>query len=140
MRVFHYLNFKLELSMAAKKEIDLSPLVSAFLKAADNRDIETHEIKLLGIVGIKKLSIAARDEWVAEKGNSSTCLLQNAVCDPATGELVLQKIERTRLAELPTDVVDELIEKIFKHNGIKTQKEMNQQQSQELKNSEASQS
>lgn len=127
--------------MKTENTTELPVLASLFLSMADNREIETHEIEGLGKVGIKKLSIAARDEWVAESENSTVCLLQNAVCDADTGDLVLKKIAVDRLKELPTSVVDALVEKIFKHNGIKTVKEAREEkQSEELKNSNADQS
>lgn len=121
--------------------IGLTSVASLFLAAADHREIETHDIEGLGKVGIKKLSIAARDEWVASEKDSTICLLQNAVCDPDTGILVLKEIQLERLKELPTTIVDSLIEKIFKHNGMKTVKDLREeQQSVELKNSKADQS
>ena len=126
--------------MKTENTAELPVLASLFLSMADNREIETHEIEGLGKVGIKKLSIAARDEWVASDKDSTVCLIQNAVCDSETGELVLKKIAVDRLKELPTSVVDSLIEKIFKHNGIKTVKEAREEkQSEELKNSNADQ-
>lgn len=126
--------------MAAKpQKSETSALASAFLNIVDNRDIEIHEISGIGKVGIKRLSIGGRDAWMEREDNQQIYLLQQTVCDPETGELVLDKIDIERLKGLPVDVAEELGLLIFKQNGFKTSRDEGSE-STELKNLEASQS
>lgn len=126
--------------MTKKTVIELPSLAAAFVKLAENRNIEVHEIEGLGKVGLKQLSISGRDRWLEEKDSSTACLLQSAVCDPETGELVLKHLSYEDIKELPMNIVDELARKIFKQNNFKTVKELKQDDAVELKNSVADQS
>ena len=124
--------------MAVKTQKNVTPvLAAAFLKIADNREIEIHEIEGLGKIGIKRLSIGARDSWLEQTNDSQIYLLQRTVCDPETGELVLDKIDVERLKDLPVDVAENIGMLILKQNGFKTVKS-NSSESEEIKNSEAS--
>lgn len=126
---------------AKNKKVVESALALAFLNIADNRQIETHEIDGLGKIGLKELSVGLRDEWSKIKDDSIIWLVQNTVCDPESGEFVLKQIEVARLKELPSKIIDGVVDLVFKQNGFKvaTKKEV-RMESQELKNSEANQS
>ncbi len=119
-------------------------LVDHFLNLAENPVIQVHEdIEELGKVGTKAMSIAARDEWISlQKENHSTStvvLIQNCVCDPVSGVLVLKEIDTEKLKQLPATVSDKLVKKIFAQNGIKTKADELKEGENELKNSEATQ-
>lgn len=124
--------------MAVKSQKTVtSALTDAFLNIAGNREIEIHEIEGLGTIGIKRLSIGARDAWLEKPENQQIRLMQSTVCDPETGELVLDKIDIERLKDLPVNIAEKIGELVFKQNGFKTVKSGSE--SNELKNSEASQ-
>lgn len=117
-----------------------SPLATAFLNLADNRQIEIHDVEGLGKVGLKELSIGLRDDWSKIKEDSVIWLVQNTVCDPDTGELVLQQIDVARLKEIPSKIFDAVVSLVFKQNGFKTVSEIEAGAgSKELKNLETSQ-
>lgn len=123
--------------MAAKPKTQ-NTLLTAFLNVAACGKPEIHEIAGLGKIGLKGLSIGSRDEWSTTENHSTIFLIQNTVCDPETGELVLKGIDVERLKELPASIVDLLVPLIFKQNGFKTVAEVKSEaESQELKNSEA---
>lgn len=125
--------------MAAKPQKAVtSALTTAFLNVAENRDIEIHDIEGLGKIGIKRLSIGARDAWIEQSDNQQIYLLQNTVCDPETGELVLDKIDIERLKDLPINIAEQIGKLVFKQNGFKTKEDYGLE-SDELKNSKASQ-
>lgn len=120
-------------------------LVTAFLNLAENPAIQIHDdITELGKIGTKAMSIAARDEWLTlQKENNATStvvLIQNCVCDPASGELVLKEIDAEKLKLLPATLSDQLLKKIFAQNGIKTKADELKEGQNELKNSETTQS
>lgn len=119
----------------------LNSIAAAFMYSANNRDIEKHEVEGLGEVGLKKLSIGGREDWLrAELSEQPIILIQNTVCDPITGELVLKELTPKQLKELPIPLVEELTKLIFKQNGFKTVAEAQaEKESEELKNLEADQ-
>ncbi|WP_151731858.1 hypothetical protein [Acinetobacter ursingii] len=115
-------------------------LAASFLQLAQASKIETHNIDGLGEIGIKELTIENRDIWMKaqkENNNPTVVLLQHTVCEPETGELVLKQVSVDDLKQLPMTVVNDIVGKVFKQNKIETAKTT---QSEELKNSDASQS
>jgi len=115
-------------------------LAASFVALSSAPKIEVHHINGLGEVGLKELTIENRDIWLKaqkENNNATIVLLQCTVCEPETGELVLKQLSVDDLSQLPMSVVNNIVELVFKQNGIKTAKE---QDNEELKNSEANQS
>lgn len=119
-------------------------LASAFLALAENKDFIKDHIEGLGDIGIKRFSLADRDAWLSAEKDSSAVLIQATICDPLTGELSLKNLSIEQIKAIPAPVADELVKKIYKHNGVKTVKELeaekqNGEGSEQLKNSEADQ-
>ncbi|EHU2604698.1 hypothetical protein AZH07_RS02215 [Acinetobacter baumannii] len=116
-------------------------LINKFLEITEKPRFEVVEVEQLGKIGLRLLTIETRDEWLeAQKNDPKTAfpiLMKNTVCDPDSGELVLQELETEQLRKLPAMVEKDLFSKICKANGIKTQAEAKQEE--ELKNSEAGQ-
>ncbi|RZH03153.1 hypothetical protein [Acinetobacter pittii] len=116
-------------------------LLDQILNLIENPSFEVVDVVQLGKVGLRQLTIEARDEWFeAQKNDPNTALsvlFKNTVCDPVSGELALTTLENGRLRKLPTVVEKDLFSKICKANAIKTQEEAKQEE--ELKNSEAGQ-
>ncbi|HBO4583265.1 hypothetical protein IAF28_09030 [Acinetobacter baumannii] len=116
-------------------------LINKFLEITEKPRFEVVEVERLGKIGLRLLTIETRDEWLeAQKNDPKTAfpiLMKNTVCDPDSGELVLQEIETEQLRKLPAMVEKDLFSKICKANGIKTQEEAKREE--ELKNSEAGQ-
>ncbi|PJG66763.1 hypothetical protein [Acinetobacter seifertii] len=114
-------------------------LINKFLEITEKPSFDVVEVVQLGKVGLRQLTIASRDAWTeAQKDEPKTAiaiLFQNTVCDPDTGELVLDEVDVEQLSKLPIVVVNDLFLKICKANGIKTQEEAEREA--ELKNSEA---
>ncbi|MHA3061180.1 hypothetical protein ACX1NY_11225 [Acinetobacter sp. ANC 4631] len=116
-------------------------LAASFLALAENKDFVKDKIEGLGEVGIKKLSLAERDAWLNAADDSTAILIQGTVCDPETGELTLKSLTKEQIKGIPAPIADELVKKIYKHNGIKTvaevqaEKEAGQEPT-ELKNSD----
>lgn len=120
-------------------KIVATALATAFLNLTEEKVIETHQIDGLGEIGLLQLSLSAQQQWSsAKEGMGSIVLLKNTVCDPATGDLVLKGIEDAKLQQLPIKIVNEIVKKVFKQNGILTKTDKNEE-SEELKNSTADQ-
>ncbi|ELW81964.1 hypothetical protein ACINWC743_1576 [Acinetobacter sp. WC-743] len=120
-----------------------SALATAFLQLAENPVIEVHNIDGLGDIGIKQLSLAAQQEWAsAGSGLGLVTLLKNTVCDPHSGDLVLKQLPDEELKKLPLPILNNIVEKVYKQNGIAMSGDKNNQsnESVELKNSQADQS
>ena len=116
-----------------------SALATAFLQLAEKPVIEVHNIEGLGEVGLLQLSLSAQQKWsAAEKSKGSIVLLKNTVCDPETGDLVLNDLDDEKLQQLPLKVVNDILKHVFKQNGILTKTEQDQEP-EELKNSTADQ-
>lgn len=120
-------------------------LVDSFLNLAENPAIQVHEdIVELGRIGTQAMSIEDRDQWLTlQKENyasATVVLIQNSVCDPDSGELVLKQVDAEKLKKLPAIVSDKLVKKIFAQNGIKTKADELKEGENELKNSETTQS
>lgn len=93
------------------------------------------EIDGLGLVGIRKMTLADRMAWVEAGNKGGVVLIKRTVCDPESGELSLKEMSDDDLLELPTEVADALLEEIVSHNGLNKKA----QESEELKNLEANQ-
>lgn len=133
--------------MTEKTQI-ASALASAFLDLSANPKIVTVEITGLGPIGLREISLKTRDDWLEKvKANEDQTiyLLQNSVCEPDTGELVLKQLSVEDLGGLPAHVVNQIVTEINQLNGFKTkdqiaaEKAKNDGDSEQLKNSEANQ-
>lgn len=123
-----------------EKSLIATGLAASFLAIANSPKIEVFNIDGLGQIGLKQLTIENRDTWLKaqkDNDNATIVLLQCTVCEPETGELVLKQLSVDELRQLPMSVVNEIVEKVFDQNGIKTSKD---KADAELKNSEANQS
>lgn len=135
MRVYFCIQVRNIMTLAVK-----SALATAFLQLAEKPVIEVHNIEGLGEVGLLQLSLSAQQEWsAAEKNMGAVVLIKNTVCDPVTGELVLKELADEDLKKLPMKVLNIIVEKVYKQNGITTKGEEDREP-EELKNSPADQS
>ncbi|MCT9271128.1 hypothetical protein KTH70_07330 [Acinetobacter baumannii] len=100
-------------------------LAAAFLAVAENKDFIIDEVEGLGRIGLKRLSLEDRDAWVAAENDSIPIIIKGSVCDPETGELSLKELNNDQIKKIPGHIADELLKKIYKHNGIKTMAEIN---------------
>lgn len=127
-----------------------SALATAFLTMVDHPKIITVDIAGLGSVGIRELNLKTRDEWLekmkTDNGHQTIFLLQSSVCEPETGELVLNQLTVEQLQGLPVQVVNSIVTEINQLNGFKTKEQIEAEQSknggesEQLKNSETNQS
>lgn len=135
--------------MSEKNTIN-SALATAFLAMVDHPKIATVQIDGLGPIGIREMNLKTRDEWLEktekDKKNQTIFLLQSSVCEPETGELVLNQLTVEQLQGLPMNVINSIVTEINQLNGFKTkeqieaEKAQNGGDSEQLKNSETNQS
>ncbi len=98
----------------------LTGVAAAFLALAENKDFVKDDVDGLGSIGIKKMSLADRDAWISAEKDSTSILIQSTVCDPETGELTLKGLSADQIKGIPAPIADQLVKKIYAHNGIKT--------------------
>ncbi|MCE1272440.1 MAG: hypothetical protein LWW88_12975 [Acinetobacter sp.] len=108
-------------------------LVEKFLKTADTPNVKVIEVRDIGKIGIRTLSVAEISVWNELKGGKQRTvnLIKATVVDPETHHQVFSDVADADIERLPADISEIIVHHAVRHNGIVRDK---QDQEAELKN------
>ena len=109
-------------------------LVDKFLKVSENPNVKVIEVRDIGKIGIRTLSVAEISEWNDLKGGKQRTvhIIKKTVVDPETHEQVFAGLSDGDIERLPADISEEIVHHAVRHNGIIRDKSKDQDA--ELKN------
>lgn len=118
----------------------MSNLVDKFLGVVGKPTVIKVHVPELGEVGVRtSMLLGERTKFYAERTTetANALLLQQTVCDPETGNLVLSNLSLEEINALPTHVIDPLLDSALVAIGLK--KVDSKEGDEELKNLETDQ-